>query len=118
MTIQKMSKSILINSPAEKVWQVLLGPGYIRDWYTAFGEGVEAKTDWQLGSKASFTDKNGDGIVGRIVTHEPNKKITIEYDGYIAKGQEDFTSEAALSAKRYAGNLYTPAGCGWYRTFC
>ena len=99
MPLKNIHKSIEINAPAEKVWKVLLGADYIKIWYTAFGEGLEAKTDWQLGSKAVFNDQKGDGMIGRIITNEPNKKITIEYDGFMVKGQEDFTSEAALATK-------------------
>ena len=99
MSLKNIHKSIDIKAPAEKVWQVLLEADYIKNWYTAFGEGIEANTDWQLGSKAVFTDQKGDGMIGRIVTHEPIKKITIEYDGFMSKGQEDLTSENAISAK-------------------
>ena len=99
MTLQQIQKSIPINAPAQKVWQVLLDKTYIEEWYKAFGEGVKADTDWRLGSKATFADQKGDGMVGRIVTLEPNKKISIEYDGFLSKGQEDLVSEAALSIK-------------------
>lgn len=52
-------------------------------------------------------------MIGRIVTHEPNKKIIIEYDGFMAKGQEDLTSEGTLITKG-SQETYTlaPAGNG------
>ena len=99
MTLQAIHKTIEINAPAEKVWQVLLEENYIREWYKSFGEGIEADTDWQLGSKAAFKDQKGNGIFGRIVQHIPNKAITIEYDGFLVEGQPDFESEGAKAAK-------------------
>lgn len=99
MTLQQIQKSVSIDAPAQKVWEVLLNKEYIEQWYKAFGEGVKADTDWQLGSKAIFTDNNSDGIIGRIVTLEPNKKISIEYDGFMSKGKEDHVSEAAMAIK-------------------
>ena len=99
MTLQQINKSVSIDAPAHKVWQVLLDKAYYEEWYKAFGEGVKAETDWKLGSKATFADQKGDGIVGRIVTLDPNKKISIEYDGLLSKGQEDLVSETALAIK-------------------
>ncbi len=63
MTLQAIHKTIDINAPAEKVWQVLLDEKHIREWYKSFGEGVMAETDWQLGSKAVFKDQKGSGII-------------------------------------------------------
>jgi uncharacterized protein YndB with AHSA1/START domain len=99
MTLQAIHKPIEIQAPAEKVWQALLDENHIREWYKSFGEGVEAETDWQLGSKAVFKDQKGNGIIGRIVQRIPNKAITIEYDGFRVDGQPDFESEGAKAAK-------------------
>ena len=113
MTLREIKKSITINTPVEKVWKVLLDEDCIEVWYQPFGEGLKANTDWQAGSKASFTDKKGDGIFGRIIEHIPYKKIAIEYDGCIMAGEEDTTSEIAI-AMRGSQEIYTlePSGNG------
>ena len=116
MTTQTIKASIDINAPKEKVWEVLLGHKYIQIWYTAFGEGITADTDWQLGSKAVFVDNKGSGMIGKIVQHIPNEMIDIEYEGIMVDGKEDYNSIAAndmkgthetycLSSKDHATNL-------------
>ncbi len=97
--ITKMQKSVELKADAGKVWQVLFDEQYIKQWYTAFGEDVQANTDWQQGSKAIFTNRKGDGIAGRIISSEKGKTLTIEYDAMLAKGEEDVTSEIARSIK-------------------
>ncbi|HEX8461637.1 MAG TPA: SRPBCC domain-containing protein [Segetibacter sp.] len=94
---QPIKKSTEINASTQKVWHVLLDEEFTTKWYTAFGEDVHAETDWQLNSKATFTDGNGSGIVGKIVANEPCKIISIEYYGCIEKGKEDLVSENAIA---------------------
>jgi len=45
LKFQPIKKSIEINAPKEKVWDVLLSDSYTGIWYLAFGEGVHAETD-------------------------------------------------------------------------
>jgi len=99
MTTQTIKASVDIHAPKEKVWQVLLDHKYIQVWYTAFGEGITADTDWRLGSKAVFTDNKGSGMIGKIVKHIPNEMIDIEYEGIMVNGKEDYHSNAANDMK-------------------
>jgi len=99
METQKIEKSIEINAPKEKVWDVLILDEYNREWYKSFSEGTHADTDWQVGSKAIFTDNSKDGIIGRIIKNEPGKALEIEYDGMIMGGVEDYDGDLAKKVK-------------------
>jgi uncharacterized protein YndB with AHSA1/START domain len=99
MALKTIEKSIDIHASSQKIWEVLFTNDFIREWYTAFGEGIIADTDWQSGSKAIFTDTKGNGILGRIVENGPGKKLEIEYDGYMVNGMEDFESQGAKATK-------------------
>ena len=99
MVQQTVKKSIEINAPKEKVWDILLQDNFTRIWYAAFSEGSHAETDWQLGSKAVFTDNSGCGIFGEIVENKTAEVISIEYQGEVVNGEEVYTSEAAEAIK-------------------
>lgn len=81
------------------VWDVLLNADYNKIWYRAFGEGIEAETDWKKGSKAVFTDRKGNGLFGKIVANDPDKLLSIEYLGEMANGREVYDSEGAAAIK-------------------
>lgn len=99
LEIQTIKKTIDINAPKEKVWEVLLLDKYTLQWYEAFGPGSHAETDWQLGSKAIFKDSSKEGIIGTIVVNRPAEVISIEYQGVITKGQADYDSMFAQAVK-------------------
>jgi uncharacterized protein YndB with AHSA1/START domain len=99
MQIVTIKKSIEISAPPEKVYDVLLSDKYISIWYEAFSKGSRAETDWKAGSKAVFTDDGLSGLVGKVIVNDPNKEISIEYNGLLANGKEDYESEMAKSFK-------------------
>jgi uncharacterized protein YndB with AHSA1/START domain len=99
MKIVTIKKTIEISSSREKVYEVLISDKYIPVWYEAFSKGSRAETDWKVGSKAVFTDDGVSGLVGRIVVNDPNKEISIEYDGLLANGKEEYESEMAKNFK-------------------
>ncbi len=90
-----IKKSIEIDAPEEKIWNVLTKDNHTREWMSIFSPGTYALTDWQLGSKVTFADDSGSGIIGNIVVHEPFKTLSIEYNGVLNNNIEDFESEEA-----------------------
>jgi len=96
---KRIKKSILINAPKEKVWDVLFTDRYTRIWYASFGEGSHAVTDWQLGSKAIFTDCSNNGLIGEVVENKKNEKLSVEYTGILQADREDYESELAKQVR-------------------
>lgn len=104
---KKIRKSVELNTSAGKVWQVLTEDAYTRKWYAAFNEGSRAITTWEKGSKAVFTDEEGQGgIVGFIAENNPGKLLVIEYTANLVNGKEDTESD---TAKKFIGGreIYT-----------
>lgn len=99
MEKKTIKKSIDISSTKEKVWDVLLNDNLTRIWYAEFSEGTHAETDWEIGSKAVFTDNSTKGIVGLIIENKPNEALSIEYTGVIEGGIEDYESDIAKEMK-------------------
>ncbi|RYD82837.1 MAG: SRPBCC domain-containing protein [Sphingobacteriales bacterium] len=97
--MKPIEKTIEINAPKERVWDVLIKDELNRQWYAEFMEGSHAVTDWKQGSKVRFLDNDKNGILGRIVENKPYESIVIEYDGEVKNGQDDLESEAAIAMK-------------------
>lgn len=97
--IKTIRKSMAIHAPREKVWNVLQQDYYTRIWFAEFSAGTYAQTDWQLGSKAIFKDHSNSGIFGTIVVNRPFEVISIEYEGMIIAGKEDYESDYAKAVK-------------------
>lgn len=127
MKIKTIKKSITINAPREKVWDVLLKDEYTRQWYKEFKEGSHAETDWQEGSAVRFLDAEGCGMMGRIVRNKPAELLDIQFEGFVMYGKEDRESEGAaatngthekyeLSAEGNATRLEVTSDMGedWY----
>jgi len=111
MTKDLIRKSIDINAPREKVWEVLLNDQYTRKWYAEFMPGSHAITDWKEGSRALFVDDSGSGIVGTVIANRTAELLSIEYKGLVKNNKEDYESEVA---KEWSGGreTYTLTGTG------
>jgi uncharacterized protein YndB with AHSA1/START domain len=94
-----IKKSISIHAPKQKVWNVLLNDETTRQWYAEFSAGTHVETDWKVGSKAVFTDNNGDGIIGKIVQNKDAELLSLEYQGAMLKGSEDYEGDMAKAVK-------------------
>ncbi|MGE7776403.1 SRPBCC family protein [Chitinophaga sp. NPDC101104] len=90
--MNKQTHQIDIRAPREKVWDTLFGVETYPQWTKAFNENSQVTTDWKKGSRALFTDGNGDGMVSRIAENIPNEFMSIEHLGTIMGGVEDTTS--------------------------
>lgn len=99
MEMKVIIKSIEIKAPKEKVWNVLLDDKSTRIWYAAFSEGTHAKTDWEVGSKALFVDNSNCGMVSKVIVNNPGEMLSIEHQGIIMDGKEDYESEMAKAIK-------------------
>ena len=99
MENRTIRKTITIKAPKELVWEAMLQDKYYQEWTAEFSEGSQVETDWELGSKAIFTDNTGNGIIARIVEKQPYKSIAVEFEGMVRQGKEDYESEEARQVK-------------------
>ena len=92
-------KTIGIGASKEKVWQVLFGEQYVPIWYAEFSLGARADATWRVNSKVLFTDISGGGLVGKVVESNPYKMLSVEYQGLVVTGEEDYDSEEARAVR-------------------
>ncbi|WP_207533421.1 SRPBCC family protein [Desertivirga arenae] len=100
-TVESIKRTLTLNAPKEKVWEVLTKDEYTREWYKEFSEGSHAKSDWREGSKITFQDLSGQGIIGVITVLQPHEHLEFRYNGILNKGVEDFESEEAVAVKGF-----------------
>lgn len=102
--MKKIQKQITINAPKETVWSVLLEDNFTRNWYSCFGEGLHAVTDWIVGHKVLFIDQENNGMIGRIAEKQPYDFLRISMQGISVNGTEDYESSEALAIKNTEEN--------------
>jgi hypothetical protein len=98
--MEKLRKTIFINAPRKRVWDVMLSDDTYRQWTEAFHPGSYFRGDWSKGSKILFLGPNpggsGEGgMVSRIRDNKPHEFISIEHLGIVRDGVEDTESEEA-----------------------
>ncbi len=86
--MKTLTFSTTINSPAQKVWQILWDDSTYPQWTAVFGEGSYAESDWKAGSSIKFLMPSGDGMFSKIETLIPNKKMVFQHLGSIKNGKE------------------------------
>jgi uncharacterized protein YndB with AHSA1/START domain len=99
MNIKTIKKQIDINASKENVWEALTKDELNKIWYAEYSEGTTAKTDWQVGSKVTFVDSSGSGIIGKIIESKPGGLLSIEYTGVVENGAENYENEGAQQVK-------------------
>jgi len=70
-----VEKTIEINAPASKVWDVLTSPEYISEWAPEFAGSAEfpIESDWKPSSRVLWKDQDSNVIVeGNVTAVEPN----------------------------------------------
>ena len=69
-----IDKTIEIDAPAAKVWEVITNPGINSQWVAEFSPGMQLVSDWQLGSRVLWNEANGKTVVeGNVTKIEPGK---------------------------------------------
>lgn len=96
--MKKISFSIYINAPRERVWDVMLGEDTYREWTKVFNAGSRFVGSWDEGSEMRFlgVDENGvesGGMYSRIKVNRLHEFISIEHIGLIQDGEIDTTSD-------------------------
>lgn len=97
--MRKIEKTIVVQAPAGRVWHALTDAANIKTWYSSFGEGLYAITDWQEGSKVLVTNDREMGMVGTIVRAVKDRELDLVFSGEYRNGEEIYDSEMAASVR-------------------
>lgn len=105
--MQRLQFTSVINAPAQKVYETMLGlkdKSTYEHWTSAFNPTSTYEGTWEKGSKIHFVgvDENGKkgGMVSEIKEHEPAKFISIRHYGFLDGEIEVTTGE---QVEKWAG---------------
>lgn len=86
--MKKLTFSIDINAPKEKVWYSLWDDENYEEWTSAFCEGSFTISDWNEGSKIYFLDPNGNGMNSKITIKKPFETMLFSHYGELKNFEE------------------------------
>jgi uncharacterized protein YndB with AHSA1/START domain len=120
-----VEKSIEINAPAAKVWEVLTNPALNRQWIEQFWPGFGAlESDWQPGSVMRWKTAAGEiDLEGQVLAIEPGKMLRYSFtmpEDIVTLRLEERNGQTVLSVthgdfsqKPDAEECYAGALAGW-----
>ncbi|MGO1242789.1 MAG: SRPBCC family protein [Sphingobacterium sp.] len=79
MKIQTIDKTITINAPARKVWQVLWDKDYYKKWAASFTSGSHYTGELIQGGQIQFLDPQGSGMQSAVASLIENREITFHH---------------------------------------
>ncbi len=95
--MKKLKLEVLINAPAEKVWDAVVNVRKYEKWTAAFNPTSTFEGGWNKGDTIRFigTNEQGkkEGMISEIAESRYPEFISIKHRGMILDGVEDTTSE-------------------------
>jgi len=99
--METLSYEIVINAPAQKIWDILWGPETYSEWTQFFAAGSTVmKSDWKVDGKTYFVDTEGNGMVSTIDSIDEPNQIIFKHLGMVQDGVEDTES---MEVKQWSG---------------
>jgi uncharacterized protein YndB with AHSA1/START domain len=103
--MNKLTFSIDIKAPKEKVWNSLWDDENYQKWTTPFCEGSYTISDWNEGSKIFFLGPGGSGMNSKIDVKKPFDTMSFKHYGEVKDFKElpetEITKAWAGSEERY-----------------
>lgn len=89
----KIEKSILINAPREKVWEVVTKQPGLGTWMKEFASDSRVEGNWEMGEKLIFTGDSGEGMQNEVVELVPNEITKLKPTALLKDGAPDPTQD-------------------------
>jgi uncharacterized protein YndB with AHSA1/START domain len=75
-----LKRSLEIDAPAGEVWRVLTNPELVREWASAYLDGISIRTSWREGEKITWKAPNGSTrACGTVAAFKPERLIKLDY---------------------------------------
>src|SRR6187402_1531690 len=86
--MKKLTFSIDVNAPREKVWYSLWDEENFENWTSVFCEDSSNISDWNEGSKIHFLDANGNGMNSKVNIKKPFETLVLNHYGELKDFKE------------------------------
>ena len=88
-----------IDAPAHEVWRVLTDGELIREWASAYAEGLAIHTNWKVGGKVSWRAPGGAvRACGRLTDFQPDERLRFDYDESPGAAHRNFSETFEIKA--------------------
>ena len=75
-----LKRSLEIDAPAGEVWRVLTNPELVREWASAYLDGISIRTSWREGEKVTWKAPNGaTRACGMVAAFKPGRLLRLDY---------------------------------------
>lgn len=109
--MKTLTCALEIDAPAHEVWRVLTDSELIREWASAYAEGLAIHTNWKVGGKVSWRAPGG-GVraSGRLTDFEPDHRLRFDYDETPGAAHRNFSETFEIQAGEYSTRLCLTTG--------
>lgn len=77
---ETIRRTLELNAPVSKVWDIMINHDNIKQWASAFYPGTYVDTDWKVGSGVSWKTPDGSvGAKGIVVANETAQLLKVSY---------------------------------------
>jgi len=75
-----LKRTLEINAPAHEVWRVLTTPELVREWASAYVDGISIRTSWREGDPVTWKAPDGSTRAkGEVAAFKPQKLLKFDY---------------------------------------
>ena len=76
-----LKRALEIDAPATEVWRVLTTPELIREWASAYLDGIQIRTSFREGESVTWKTSNGTTTSeGTVAACKPERLLKFEYE--------------------------------------
>lgn len=106
--MELLEKSIFINAPKEKVFDILINDSTYREWTSAFCEGSYYEIEsWEVWQKIVFKSNTPGWLISKVSHFDKPNQLWFSHQGWInSDGWEDYNSPNVLPWKN-SREIYT-----------
>jgi uncharacterized protein YndB with AHSA1/START domain len=75
-----LKRTLEIDAPPNEVWRVLTTPELVREWASAYADGISIRTSWREGEKVTWKEPSGaTRAAGTVAAFKPERLLKFEY---------------------------------------
>ncbi len=75
-----LKRTLEIDAPPNEVWRVLTTPELVREWASAYLDGISIRTSWREGEKVTWKAPNGSTrACGTVAAFQPGRLLKFDY---------------------------------------
>jgi len=80
--MKTLKRTLEIDAPPNELWRVLTTPELVREWASAYDDGIQIKTTFREGESVTWKARNGAvRTCGTVVAAKPERLLRFEYQG-------------------------------------